>query len=152
MTLNMDYCNNEIGDNPVNTSWFFVDTSGWFAYLDERDDRHKDAVKEIQERLNSVLTSDYTLSELTHAEQSRLDNKAIASFVWQIWEKQEKKLIRATEDDESIAWKIFCQYHGSRPTFTDCINVVLLKKYKINSWLSFNKWFPKTLKELEMLV
>lgn len=126
------------------SDYLFVDSSGWLAYLDPSDPNHAQAITSLAQASGAVITSDSVLWELSSAKPSGVDAISLASLMWNLWDEQVGELLEATEEDHSMAWKVFQKHRGPSPSFTDCINLVLLSKHKIGRWMSFNQWLPKT--------
>ncbi len=62
----------------------FVDASGWIAYLDTLDLNHKVADARIRNASGQIVTSDYELEALTNLAENRIENRQLASLVWQL--------------------------------------------------------------------
>jgi predicted nucleic acid-binding protein len=136
----------------VPTDTLFVDVSGWSAYLDEHDPHHAEAVEKIQKNEDQLLTSDYVLSELGQSAHTRIDKRQLSSLIWRFCGIQENKLLRVSEDEELEAWHVYQKHSGPLPSFVDCTSLVVLNKHKINRWLSFSNWLPKTPNDISTYV
>lgn len=135
----------------INANSLFVDASGWLAYLDKSDVNHGEAVKKIHESVDAVLTTEHELAELSRIARSQISDVAIASLTWQLWNEQGGKILKVAEEDELLAWNIFCIYEDLQPSFANCISSVILNKYKIKHRLSFNEWLPRMIKQAKRI-
>lgn len=135
-----------------NLTPLYVDTSGWLAFLDTSDPNHSKAVEKVIESAGEIVTSDYTLAELDSVASHRVDRKALSSLIWQLWGKYVGEVLRASEDDELLAWKVFRNHDSLHPTFADCVSSVIVSKHGIKNWLSFNDLIGKTISEASGLI
>lgn len=125
----------------------FVDTSGFKAWVDEKDDFH-DKTKIIVNKLlkNEVVfvTSNFTLDETwtllrckCKMEKVRLLKKYLTESI-PIF-----RIFRISADDEARAWTWFDEKDWSGLSFTDCVSFAMMKRLGIKKVLGFDKHFEK---------
>jgi len=119
----------------------FVDTSAWYAYLDKSDANHVAAVKLIKELERPLITSNYIFDEILTLVKIKLGFHVAISLGQKLWNQEIATLVGITEEDESIAWKIFVQYKDKGFSFTDCTSFVVMERLKINTTFAFDDHF-----------
>lgn len=126
------------------TNALFIDTSAWFAYLDKQSPHHAEALEKIRGSLNRLLTSDQVLWELSRSAPEEINKEQISNLIWWFVGTHENQLLKVSEDEESEAWKLYRKYDGPCPSFADCTSLIIIRKHKIQQWLSFNHWLLRT--------
>lgn len=126
----------------------FIDTSAWFAYLDKQSPHHTEAFEKIRKSQSRLLTSEHVLRDLSRSAPEDIDRKDISSVIWWFVCMHENQLLKVSEDEESEAWELYRKYNGPYPSFADCTSLIIIRKHKIQQWLSFNRWLLKASEDI----
>lgn len=121
----------------------FVDTSMFYALVDENDYFHKQAVQIWQEqKLQKVqlITSNYILDETFTLIRQRRGRKVVDEFRKNLL--SEIKIIRVTVADEAGAWEYFVK-DWSKLSFTDCVSFAMMHRLEIKEALAFDDRFKR---------
>jgi len=137
----------------------FIDAGIFVAAYNTRDNNHNRAIELVNNAMKgqygSLSTSDYIFDEAVTLMLARTKNpefafgvgefilgnpsRSISSFA---------KLIRVDEEVFSDAWTIFKRHAVKGLSFTDCTTVVLMKRSKIDTLLSFDSSFDGIVKRV----
>ena len=126
----------------------FVDTGGWIALYNARDQHHADArgiYIELQRQREPLSTTDYVIDEtVTRLRYDVGPSAAIAFFDAFDGAQKLNTVSLVTIDAESFegAKRLFRQYSYERLSFTDCTSFVVCKKYGISAAFAFDHHFP----------
>ncbi|MEW6447265.1 MAG: PIN domain-containing protein [Bacillota bacterium] len=110
----------------------FLDTAGWLALINRRDQLHVQAV-EVYRNLGSVarVTTDAVLIETCNA-LSKTSLRPLARAFMQKIEEAEKfgvlKVVYVTRDLLAQGWKLFKGRPDKEWSLTDCISFVVMKR------------------------
>ena len=119
----------------------FVDTSAWYAIIDENDQDHTAALDKIRILDRPLLTSNYILDEILTLLKARLGSPIAIRFGQKFWDQEVSALLRITEEDEEKAWTIFRQYGDKGFSFTDCTSFAFMERLDINTVFAFDEHF-----------
>lgn len=123
---------------------FFVDTSGFKALVDPKDEFHAQAKrnwKNLSVRGVSLVTSNYILDENYTLIRQRCGLDVARSFRKLIAENgKEIKVMRVTLDDELSAWQWF-EKDWSKLSFTDCVSFAMMERLVIKHFFGFDEHF-----------
>jgi predicted nucleic acid-binding protein len=75
----------------------FVDTSAWYAIIDENDQDHTAALDKIRILDRPLLTSNYILDEILTLLKARLGSPIAIRFGQKFWDQEVSALLRITE-------------------------------------------------------
>ncbi len=121
----------------------FVDTSAWYATVDKSDRDHMAAVAKIQNLGRPLLTSNYIFDETLTLLKTKLGPTIAVQFGEKLWNQEVATLIRISEKDEDMAWKLFLKYEDKGFSFTDCTSFALMERLKINMVFAFDDHFAQ---------
>jgi len=125
----------------------FIDSSGFKALIDEKDDFYEKAVG-IWEKLRyedniELVTSNYMVDECLTLLRNKcgldktiLLRKTLAEGLPSI------KIIRVKLEDEIMAWDWFVK-DWSKLSFTDCVSFAMMKRLGIKRVFGFDKHFER---------
>ena len=123
----------------------FVDTSMFFALVNDKDEFHKSAIS-IWEKLKSsgivFVTSNYMLDETFTLIRSRRGVKVVDEFRKSLTNQYEVKIVRVMVADEAGAWEYFLK-DWSHLSFTDCVSFALMKRLEITHAATFDEHFKR---------
>ncbi|MBU1200576.1 PIN domain-containing protein [Patescibacteria group bacterium] len=127
-------------------SKIFIDTSGFKALVDEKDEFHSKAVKLWGKLLrldDGFVVSNYILDEsLTLVRMRRGLDKALKLRDFIAESSQVIKIYRVSIEDERGAWKWF-EKDWSKLSFTDCVSFALMERLGIKRVFGFDKHFER---------
>ena len=124
----------------------FVDTSGFKAIIDKKDQFHLEAAsiwRRIKESGTVLITSNFILDETFTLIRARSGIDQVILFR-DILAKSSSalKIIRVTQSDEANAWAWFVK-DWSKLSFTDCVSFALMKRLNITRVISFDNHFKR---------
>ncbi len=131
----------------------FLDASYLVALEVESDSNHEKAIK-IRDRLikgefgNSFI-SDYIFDEtmtVTFGKIKNLERAASAGTDL----RNSSVLVKIDESDFEETWNLFRKQEGTKLSFTDCSNLVIMKRMGIKSIATFDEGFDK-IKEVNVV-
>lgn len=115
----------------------FIDTSGFFAFINKSDDRHKDAKKQFSSSATK-LTSNYVFDELMALMTARGHKETSISFGERLRTESWMDYHFLTASEEEKAWGIYQKFRDHPLSFTDCTTLMLLREHKGLTLLSFD--------------
>ena len=123
----------------------FVDTSGFFASLNERDANHE-AARAITSRLVAtqaeLVTTNFTVAEAHALMMRRLGHRAGLLFL-DSFAGGNTSVIRASINDESHAIDIIRRYTDKDFSLTDAISFAIMERLGITQAFSFDSDFAQ---------
>lgn len=128
----------------------FIDTWGWIALFDSREERHNE-VKLLYSRLRNeqwqVVTTDYVLDELVTLLFRKLSYEEALFPIEMLLESVEKGYITlesVSREKFASAWSLR-KIYSDKPdiSFTDLTSFVVMKEKSISEVLTADKHFTK---------
>jgi uncharacterized protein len=125
----------------------FIDTSGFKAWVDEKDEFHQMAEKIIKYILDSgfvLTTSNYILDEtwtLLRAKCGLAKVKLLKKYL--LSAQPLVKITRVNIKDESSAWDWFETKDWSGLSFTDCVSFAQMRRLGIQFVFGFDQHFSR---------
>ena len=107
-----------------------MDSNGWVAISNKKDQFHDNAVKlnkELLENGNRYVTSNFVLDEVYTVLLMRIGHFAAVDFGERIRQAQTVNIIHISADIEEKAWKIFKKYSDKEFSFTDCSSFAVMQ-------------------------
>jgi len=130
---------------PIGILRVFVDTSAFFALLDERDASHAAAVS-ILARLaaepSQLLTTNLILAECHALILARLGRRPALRFLDDVRESS-TNVIRGSVADEQSAVAILRRYDDKDFSFTDASCFAVIERLKLTAAFSFDRNFAQ---------
>lgn len=121
----------------------FVDADALVALAKEDDTNHQKAIK-IASSLKkvSLYVSPFTIPEAATVLSYRVSQKAAKQF---LKEARKRRLIelKITPQVSRLADEIFLKQRKKRTSWIDCLNVAMIKAYKLQGIFSFDKFYKK---------
>jgi predicted nucleic acid-binding protein len=122
----------------------FVDTSGFYALLIKKDDRHVAAgrvLRDARQRKRRFVTSDYVLDETATLLKSRGHGHLLHAFFEKVLASQVCR-IEWTDPERFHAVQAFFLKHADQPwSFTDCVSFRIMKELRLREALTKDKHF-----------
>jgi predicted nucleic acid-binding protein len=126
----------------------FLDTSFLFAWLNQEDKFHDQAMNLIQsckDKHVCFCLTDYIIDEILTLVLIKTSKKKAVEIAEEIMESchhdPSVRLIYIQEPLFAEAMKIFCEFKDKNWSFTDCTSYVVMKNYQISEGASFDKHF-----------
>ena len=126
----------------------FVDSGGWIALFNARDQHHTDAraiYSELGQQQAKILTTDCVIDESITRLRYDAGYPSANRFLETI-ERAEgtNDLVVARIDGSAFeqAKRVFRQYSSERLSFTDCTSFVVCQTYGISAAFAFDRHFP----------
>jgi uncharacterized protein len=118
----------------------FVDTSGWIAQANGRDQGHDAVVAALAEFRGRLVTTNFVLAE-TIAWCRRLGHATAVAVGDVLRDPDVVDLIRVETRDEDAAWRHFVARPERRLSFTDCTSFVVARRLGIDETLTLDDDF-----------
>lgn len=122
----------------------YIDTGAFVARYIERDQFFMAATacwSEIKRASTRCITSSHVLSEAFTLLARRATYGFAADRARRLYSSSEIDVIRAGQEDETLALMYFERHAGQRISFTDCISFALMKRIGIKSAFTFDQDF-----------
>ncbi len=116
----------------------FVDTSAWFAYANRKDPEHE-RVREIMHTFpGRLVTTNYIFDETVSLCLYRLGHDVACMVGSALLNPDEVDMARVTNEDERLAWDLFCQRTDQDYSFTDCTSFTLMRRLGLDTALALD--------------
>lgn len=126
------------------TADVFVDTSGFYALLVKRDDRHDLAVEVLQaaraER-RGFVTSDYILDETATLLKARGVGHLLSELFRTVQLSRACRMEWIGVDRFSDAWSFFLKHADKDWSYTDCTSFVVMRQLHLQQALTKDDHF-----------
>ena len=129
----------------ASTTKIFIDTSGFKAFIDPKDDFYAMAARmmvNFQLSKPYFVTSNYVIDETATLIRSRCKKEIFLNFKEYLINSRILHINRVTHQDEAEAW-IWMEKDWSRLSFTDCVSFAQLKRLEINRVFGFDHHFEQ---------
>lgn len=122
----------------------FVDTSGFFAQLVQRDDRHKQAIRFLKQaavRRQVLVTTDHVLDETATLLKMRGHGHLIPRWI----DAVVRSCVYRVEWTDSArfdrAWTYFLKHADQPWSFTDCVSFCVMEELRLRDALTKDAHF-----------
>ncbi|MBS3736915.1 PIN domain-containing protein [Candidatus Bipolaricaulota bacterium] len=119
----------------------YVDTSGWYALVDESDPEHRPVREWFEENKTPLITSDYVFDETITLIRTSLGHQEAVQFGERLKESKVAQLISVPKGDRERAWEIFKKYDDQVFSFTDCVSFAQMERLDIRTALALDDDF-----------
>lgn len=119
----------------------FVDTSAWVAYMSDREARHEQVARLIENPTGRLHTSRDVLMETTTVLARRAGHKVATEFAKLATSEvlAQTHLSDATVDIE--AWRLFEKRSDKRYSMVDCVSFILMRRHGLKAAISLDEDF-----------
>jgi predicted nucleic acid-binding protein len=121
----------------------FVDTSGWYAFLNSRDPLHRRVAEILAAPDIALATSSFVFDELITLVQARIDHQTAVRIGDTLRGPSGVEILRITEDLEAAAWDLFRKRRGRGYSFTDCTSFVLMRELDLRDAVALDAHFAQ---------
>ena len=122
----------------------FVDTAGWVALLDERDELHR-ATRRARDahlkRGGRLVTTDYVNDETLTLRRMKAGLKVARRYWWMISESGRIRVESVSPDRTRRAREWFFSWDDKDFSFTDCTSFVVMKELGLTRVLTTDRHF-----------
>ncbi len=122
-------------------SLVYVDTSGWYALVDETDPEHRSTREWFEGNETPLITSDYVFDETITLIRTSLGHEEAVQFGKSLKESRLAQLISVPKGDKERAWEIFKRYDDQVFSFTDCVSFAQMERLDIRTALTLDDDF-----------
>lgn len=122
----------------------FVDTSGFYALLIGKDDRHAVAgrvLRDAQRRKRRFVTSDYVLDETATLLKVRGHGHLLGAFFDTVRSSAVCRIEWMDAERFSAAQAFFLKHAGQDWSFTDCVSFQVMKHLRLRDALTKDSHF-----------
>ncbi|MBC7130303.1 type II toxin-antitoxin system VapC family toxin [Candidatus Bathyarchaeota archaeon] len=126
----------------------FIDSSAYIAFYNERDEKHREAEKFIEEIKNGVFgpvifyTTDYIFDEVVTSILLLTKRKDLAIKVGEaIISSKVTRIVKVDDTTFKNAWDMFIKFKDKLWSFTDCTSFALMKRYKLATAFTFDEHY-----------
>ena len=119
----------------------FVDTSGWYALVDENDPDHKPVRGWFEENRSPLVTSEYIFDETITLIRTSLGHSEAVEFGEKVKKSNLTQIISVNQEDRKDGWKIFKKYDDQVFSFTDCVSFAQIERLGIKIALALDEDF-----------
>jgi predicted nucleic acid-binding protein len=119
----------------------YVDTSGWYALVDETDADHLPVKEWFKKNESPLITSDYVFDETITLIRTSLGLEEAIMFGERLKESKLAQLISVPKEDRGKAWDIFKKYDDQVFSFTDCVSFAQMERLDIRTALALDDDF-----------
>lgn len=126
---------------------YLVDSDFLISFSSDEDSTHQKSIKIYK---NLKKNSELLALNLVFQESTTVVSKKFgmqkAKIFYEMINKFVNTRILLDENIEKEAWKIFLKQNKKGTSFIDCANLVVYQKYKLDSILSFDEYYPKNVR------
>lgn len=126
----------------------FIDSSAYIAFYNERDEKHHEAEKFIEEIKNGVFgpvifyTTDCIFDEVVTSILLLTKRKDLAIKVGEaIISSKVTRIVKVDDTTFKNAWDMFIKFKDKLWSFTDCTSFALMKRYKLATAFTFDEHY-----------
>lgn len=122
----------------------FIDTGAWLAIFEKQDQHHRQSIAWWESNAESLLTSDAVIIETLNWLIKKEPNRSmIAEAAQDMLGGEHNRVEYLTEEDVTMALRIFRKYSDQGFSFTDCTNLVLMKRLGLRTIFAFDEAFGR---------
>ncbi len=121
----------------------FVDTSGWYAYVNAADAHHSRVGRAFRACPGRLVTSSYVFDELVTLCRYRLGHAIAVKAGALLLSAGKLDIVRITAEDERAAWALFQEKPDQPFSVTDCTSFVLMRRLGLTCALALDDDFAR---------
>jgi len=109
----------------------FIDTSGFYALLAKKDDRHQQAVEYLQNAAESrirFVTTDYVLDETATLLKAHGQSALLAPFLERLFASSSCRVVWTDAERYHQTRSFFLKHRDQPWSFTDCLSFCVMKE------------------------
>jgi predicted nucleic acid-binding protein len=120
----------------------FVDTSGFVALADRRDEHHGEAkrlLRRLSARRIALVTSTDVLDEVVTLIRVRVGHPAAVTIGQRLLASQWCRLVEVDETIRRAGWDLFVRFADQEFSFTDCTSLALMRSMHLSEAFTFDR-------------
>jgi predicted nucleic acid-binding protein len=126
---------------------YLVDSDFLFGLFVLRDPHHKKSVSLLNKLTgNDELIVLNLVVQETATVLSNKDKQTTAILFLTELIKMPVSILFIGEEDEKLGWEVFKKQTKKRTSFIDSMNLAIAQKYKFDKILSFDEFYPKSIR------
>lgn len=118
-------------------------TSAWFAYVNSFDPDHERVRGVLDSFDGRLLSSNHVFDETVTLCGRRLGHAVAKAVGETLRDRSLVELVRASAEDESAAWKLFCERPDKEYSLTDCSSFVMMRCLEIDEAAAVDEDFRR---------
>lgn len=122
---------------------FFVDTGGWYAFLNGMDPAHERVGRFLSTGNRRLVTTNYIFDELVTLVQARVGHAQAVVIGDHLRRTRGVEWVRLSEKDETLAWELFSARGGRGYSFTDCTSFVVMRDLGLQRAVALDRHFVR---------
>lgn len=131
---------------PDTAPLILIDSDAFYALSDKTDSNHKKAVRILREITAShkqPFTNHWVISEVATVLSRRNSQKDASTFVTEMIKRSVMPIVTIDIDVLYQAYDTFLSVMRKNTSMVDCINIAILKSYKLGEIFSFDEVYKK---------
>lgn len=127
---------------------YLLDSDFLYGLAVENDPHHATCKKlfpQLQKENAEFVVLNLVVQETATVISKKQSQKKSLEFL-DIFRKLPFELILLNLEIETASWKVFEKQTKKGTSFIDCANLAVVEKYKLDGILSFDEFYPKTLR------
>lgn len=124
----------------------FIDTSGFFALLTQRDSQHQAARRVLRKAAiekRRLLTTDYVLDETATLLKARGEGRLAGDLFDRVFQSTACRVMWTDEDRFSQVRAFFLKHSDQSWSFTDCVSFCVMKELRLTDALTSDRHFEQ---------
>jgi predicted nucleic acid-binding protein len=124
----------------------FVDTSGFYSLLVQRDDKHKAAsaiLRQAAKKRRRFLTNDYVLDETATLLKARGVGHLLAAFFSAVFESDACRVQWTDAEQFTTVRNFYLKHVDQAWSFTDCVSFLVMKEHRLLEALTKDEHFEE---------
>ena len=124
----------------------FIDTSGFYSLLVQRDDRHREAsliLKAAASKRRGFVTTDYVLDETATLLKARGQTLLIPDFFNTVFRSSVCRVAWTDAESFDDLQRFFLKHLDQAWSFTDCLSFRIMKVHRLQDSLTKDEHFEQ---------
>ncbi len=121
----------------------FVDTSAWVATLEGSSPAHDTVLALLREFPGQLYTSNFVFDEVVTLARLRHGHETARALGQSILTESDVHILRVSEEDEDMAWRLFLDRPDKTYSFTDCTSFVLMRRLALEEVATLDADFAR---------
>lgn len=120
----------------------FVDTSGWYSFIDAKDASHA-AVRDHIENAGRLVTTNYIVDETVTLVARRRGHRAAVQIGSVLRDSEQVQTIWVEPDIEQEAWSLFSARPDKKYSLTDCTSFIVMRRFGLTTVVATDRDFAR---------
>ena len=119
----------------------FVDTSAWYAVMNQHDAHHQRAQHFLKTHTGTFLTTNYVITETANLILLRLGATLALKFLETIGQSQLVEVIYLSPEHHERTVALFAQWAEKGLSVTDCSSLLIMQEHQLTHAFCFDRDF-----------